>query len=178
MGNLGRWDRVYATGLDEPQPYGDTLTYELGAEWLAGCALIEDWGCGKGWMRNLIQPDRYRGIDGSLTPFADVVVDLADYRSDVPGVFIRHVLEHDERWPAILDNALASATERLFVALFTPLVEQTGPIAHNDLIGVPDISFRLADLTDRITAAGFGWSAERLQTATQYGSETVLRCER
>src|ERR1044072_7306344 len=179
MSNVGRWDRWYAAGMEQPQPYGDTDTYELGADWLAGCALIEDWGCGKGWMRTLIQPpERYRGVDGSLTPWADVIADLTAYRSDVPGLFLRHVLEHNHDWPAVLGNALAWASERLFVALFTPLAERTGPIAHNDLIGVPDIASRLAALTDRIDAAGFGWSAETLVTATQYGMETVLRCER
>lgn len=178
MSNVGKWNAWYGTGLDEPQPYGDTLTYELGAQWLAGCALIEDWGAGKGWMRTLVEPERYRGIDGSVTPFADTRADLAFYRSKVPGVFIRHVLEHDVRWAAILANALHSATERLFLAVFTPLAAKTGPIAHNLHIGVPDIAFRLDDLTDPIGAAGFAWTAETLTTATQYGTETVLRCKR
>ena len=178
MGNVGLWDRWYASGLDEPQPYGDTVTYELGAAWLADCAMVEDWGCGKGWLRTLVPPERYRGVDGSQTPFADVVADLVDYRSRVPGIFIRHVLEHNRDWAAILDNALASAQQRLFVALFTPLVEHTGPIAYADDPGVPDIAFRLADLTDRIEAAGFEWTAQTLVTKTQYKQETVLRCQR
>lgn len=176
--NVGRWNAWYGVGLDEPQPYGDTLTYEVGAAWLADCAMVEDWGAGKGWLRTLIPPERYRGIDGSATPFADTIADLAFYRSRVPGVFIRHVLEHDPRWSAILGNALASATERMFLAVFTPLAAKTGPIAYNDHIGVPDIAFALDDLTAPIAAAGFAWTLETLPTATQYGAETVLRCER
>lgn len=177
MGNLGKWDRWYAD-LDEPQPYGDTVTYQIGADWLAGCSLVEDWGCGKGWMRRLIPDDRYRGVDGSRTPFADVIADLAVYRSDVAGVFIRHVLEHNYGWKKVLDGALMSARERLCLVLFTPLADQTGEIAFAADPGVPDIAFRLDDLTTRIEIAGFCWTVETLPTATQYGVETVLRCER
>lgn len=176
--NLGKWDRWYSFLGDTPQPYGDTATYKMGAEWLAECALVEDWGCGKGWLRQLVPADRYRGIDGSQTPFADDIADLAAYRSQVPGVFLRHVLEHDYRWQSILDNALASAQKRLFLAVFTPLADRTHPVAFAADPGVPDISFCLDDLTSRIAAAGFVWSAETLVTQTQYGVETVLRCER
>lgn len=174
----GLWDRWYAIGLDEPQPFGDTITYAAGVEWLAGCALVEDWGCGKGWLRTLIPPERYRGVDGSRTPFADVVADLAEYRSRVPGVFMRHVLEHNQRWRGILRNAAASATERLFIVLFTPLVEKTRRIAYWEDPGVPDIAFRLEDITSRLARAGWDWTVETVETATQYDTETMLRCRR
>jgi hypothetical protein len=177
MTNVGLWDRWYA-GLTEPAPFGDTRTYRDGADWLADCALIEDWGCGKGWMRRFVSPDRYRGIDGSTSPFADEVVDLATYRSDVPAVFMRHVLEHNHDWATILANALASAHDRLFVVLFTPLVDTTQEIAYAEDPGVPDIAFHLPDITDHMTAAGFDWQAETISTATQYGVETLLRCQR
>lgn len=175
--NVGKWDRWYH-GLSEPQPYGDTVTYQAGADWLAGCELIEDWGCGKGWMRHFVPADRYRGIDGSHSPFADEVVDLTTYRSDVPGVFMRHVLEHNYDWSRILDNAVTSARERLFLVLFTPLVGTTREIAYAEDPGVPDIAFHLPDLTDHIRAAGFDWDAESIDTATQYGTETMVRCQR
>lgn len=178
MSNLGKWDRWHSLVGEEPEPFGLSVTYELGAEWLAVCATVEDWGCGRGWMRRLIHADRYRGIDGSKTPFADVIADLATYRSQAGGVFIRHVLEHDYRWPAILDNALASAQERLFLAVFTPLADQTHQIAFADDPGVPDLAFRLDDLTGPVDAAGFAWTVETLETPTQYGAETVLRCKR
>lgn len=175
--NLGKWDRWY-TDVDEPETYGDATTYRLGTDWLADCELVEDWGAGKGGLRLFIPAERYRGVDGSQTPFADVIADLTAYRSDVPGVFLRHVLEHNDDWAPILDNALASARQRLFLALFTPLAEQTHQIGYADDPGVPDISFRLGDLTARIEAAGFAWTAETLPTDTQYGTETVLRCHR
>lgn len=118
MSNLGRWDPWYER-LSAVEPYGpNELTYALGAEWLLPCARVEDWGCGKGWFKSRYRPDCV-ALDGSCTPFADVVVDLASYRSDVDGVFMRHVLEHNEEWEAVLENALASC-QRLFVAVYTP----------------------------------------------------------
>src|ERR1700722_11100627 len=102
---VGRWDQWYA-GLDAASPYGDVRSYEVGAAFLADCELVEDWGCGKGGMRQYVAPDSYRGIDGSRTPFADVIADLREYRSDVDGVFVRHVLEHNYDWRTILSNVL------------------------------------------------------------------------
>lgn len=178
MSSAGKWDRWYRLLDGSPEPYGLTVTYELGADWLSPCETVEDWGCGKGWMRNHVPAHRYRGIDGSQTPFADVVADLTAYRSNVAGVFMRHVLEHDWEWRRILDNALASARERFCLILFTPLAEVTHEIAYAEDPGVPDISFRLADLTDPIAAAGFEWFVETLGSGTQYESETILRCKR
>lgn len=172
---VGAWDRWYA-GLEEPAPYGDDATYRAGAAWFAECSLVEDWGCGKGWMRRFVAGD-YRGIDGSATPFADVIVDLTTYRSTAPGVFVRHVLEHNYEWATILDNAVASAQERLCVVLFTPLVEQTHEIAFADDPGVPDIAFALEDITNRIDVR-FTCEVETIATATQYGTETIIRGRR
>lgn len=175
--NAGRWDRWY-TGLDPaaPEPYGDTDTYRIGADWLADCALVEDWGCGKGWLTRFVPRDRYRGVDGSSTPFADVVADLANYRSSVPGVFMRHVLEHDYRWETILANAVASFTERMVLVLFTPLADETHEITFAEDPGVPDLSFRLDDITAHFD--GLTVSHQTLPTATQYGTETIFLLER
>ncbi len=76
MVNEGKWADWYQ-GVEKPWPYGDTTTYEIGAPWLDGCALIEDWGCGAGWLRTLVPPDRYRGIDGTSSPFCDEVVECS-----------------------------------------------------------------------------------------------------
>ena len=174
---LGKWDRWYA-GLTEPAAYGDTITYQRGADWLRGLH-VEDWGCGKGWLRQFIPADLYRGIDGSHSPFVDEIADLRTYRSQTEGVFLRHVLEHNTEWQAVLDNALASATQRLFLAIFTPMAATTThQCGQSDDLGVPDISFAIGDLADRIEAAGFDWTADTFATNTQYGEETVLECER
>lgn len=176
VSNVGKWDRWYCRGQEEPQPYGNTITYQLAADYLDGCDLIEDWGCGKGWFSTFIPPDRYRGIDGSQTPWAGVVADLTDYRSDVPGVFMRHVLEHNYRWSDILANAVESFRERFVLVLFTPLVDQTHEVAYNDDPGVPDIAFSLADIADHLT--GLTWSHETILTDTLYKAETIFLVER
>lgn len=175
MSNVGRWDRTYAGHL-EPRPYSPTATYALGAEWLTGLD-IEDWGCGLGWMRTLVPPERYRGIDGSRSKFADEVVDLAEYRSATPGLFMRHVLEHNTNWQRVLDNALASFTERMFLVIFTPLAGETHNLEWKDPPGVPNISFRLEDLTQRF--GDLRWETEAIPGRVEYGGpETVFRLER
>jgi hypothetical protein len=176
MTNVGRWATWYQD-MAEPWPYGDTTSYAIGATWLAECALIEDWGCGPGWLRTLLPVDRYRGIDGTASPCCDVVVDLIAYRSAVPGIFMRHVLEHNDAWGQILDNAVASFTERMALILFTPERATTGAIAVHPELGVPDIAFRLTDLTDRFPP-DVTYTVQQLLSATQYGGETILLLER
>jgi hypothetical protein len=170
--NVGKWAAWYQE-LDVPWPYGDTTSYEIGAAWIAGCAMIEDWGCGAGWLRTLLPPARYRGLDGTASPCCDAVVDLVAYRSRVPGVFMRHVLEHNYEWTWILDNAVASFTERMVLILFTPERETTEEIAFRSDLGVPDLAFRLADITERFPP-DVTYTVERILSATQYGCETIF----
>jgi hypothetical protein len=125
----------------------------------------------------LLPPDRYRGLDGTASLFGDAVVDLATYRSTVPGVFMRHVLEHNYAWAQILDNALASFTKRMVLILFTPEQAVTEEIAFRPDVGVPDIAFRLADLTDRFPPY-VTYAVHRIPSSTQYGTETILLLER
>jgi hypothetical protein len=174
--NMGKWAAWYQN-LEEPWAYGDPTSYEIGAAWLAGCTLIEDWGCGAGWLRTVLPPDRYRGLDGTASPSCDAVVDLVTYRSTVPGIFIRHVLEHNEAWARILDNAVASFTDRMVLILFTPERAVTEAIAFHPEVGVPDIAFRLADLTNRFPP-DVTYTVHRIPSATQYGCETILLLER
>jgi hypothetical protein len=180
MSNLGRWARWYR-GLtaDDPQPYGDSDSYRILAEWVSDCDLVEDWGCGKGWMRRFV-PDtiaRYRGVDGTRSPFADIVADLTQYRSDVDGIVLRHVLEHDWNWELILRNAMASFRHRFGLALFTPLADTTHEIAYTPDVGVPDISFAEADLVAHFD--GCTWTrVDLVPSPTQYGVEHIYLVER
>jgi hypothetical protein len=105
------------------------------------------------------------------------VVDLVQYRSSVPGIFMRHILEHNYEWAQILDNALASFTERMVLILFTPEREVTEVIAFWPEVGVPDIAFRLADLTNRFPP-DVTYTVHRIPSATQYGGETILLLDR
>lgn len=183
MTNVGKWDVWFAT-VTEEEPFADTETYRMGAGFLAGCATVEDWGCGKGWFRRVLAAtcferlitSEYRGVDGSATPFADIVVDLTRYMSEVDGIFMRHVLEHNYEWRTILANAVASFRRRMVLVLFTPLAEETHEIAFAPNPGVPDISFAEGDLV-----ALFGdatWWRTDLATPSQYGAETVFFLER
>jgi len=175
MTNLGKWDRWYSL-LDPavPEPYGDSPTYALVAAF-AEPLPVADWGCGKGWLRRFVTD--YHGVDGSATPFADEVADLAAYRTPSPVVVIRHVLEHDYRWRDILRNAAAAAGQRLAIVLFTPTGDHTHEIAWNDGPGVPDLSFALTDILGELGAFDVHVTTLHSPT-TQYKLETVLLCER
>jgi hypothetical protein len=166
----GRWTARYAQ-LTQPEPYGDDRTYRLGARLLASCALVEDWGCGSGWLRRHVPPGRYRGVDGSPSRFADVVADLREYTSDVDGVFMRHVLEHNVDWARILANAVASFRKRLVLVLFTPMVETTHVVSFCPEIQVPDIAFSETDLVRAF--CGLEWKRRELTTRTHFGVETM-----
>lgn len=176
--SVGAWNEHYAQ-LEEPEPYSATPTYQLAADWLADCATVEDWGCGKGWMRQFIQPpERYTGVDGSHTPFADVVEDLATRVTTPDGIVLRHVLEHNHEWWLVLDNALSSAQQRLCIVLFTPILETTRVMhLEPDYHNVPVIGFALADLTTRFESFGWEWTVDYVAGGF-YGMETVLRLER
>ena len=88
-------------------------------------------------------------------------------RSTVPGIFMRHILEHNYEWARILDNALVSFTKRMALILFTPEQEVTQEIAFSSELGVPDIAFGLADITDRFPP-DVTYTVQRISSATQY----------
>ena len=172
MSNVGRWEPLYAP-VSNPTPYGDVRSYQVGAAFLSDCTLVEDWGCGLGWMRRYVHgDDRYRGIDGSATRFADAVVDLCHYRSDVDGVFMRHVLEHNVQWRLVLANALASMRRRGVIVLFTPLTDQETQLAWHAEIGVPDLSLPRQEFEAALSE--YSWTAQTKQSDTQYGEETIV----
>lgn len=175
--NLGKWNRWYSLLGTDVEPYGDSATYAMAAAHVAECETVEDWGCGKGWMRRHIPGDRYTGIDGSASPFADVIADLAEYRSTCDAVIIRHVLEHEPRWADIVTNAAASARSAIAIVLFTPTLSATQEIAWNDDPGVPDIAFNVADITNLLV--GWRCTVETIDSPlTQYGVETFIGATR
>lgn len=165
------WDTMYESATT-PQPFGgDDVTYKLGADFI-GELPVQDWGCGLGWFRRFAQ-GRYIGIDGSRSAFTDQVADLRDYRSTTPGLFMRHVLEHNPfEWQMIVDNAVASFTSRMVLVLHTPMAEFTILIKDDE---VPDISLSWADLTGRF---GVPFTHEQVRTATAYGVENIFYLER
>lgn len=176
----GRWEQWYQR--DEAfmlTPYGESSTYDIGAEFLQDCETVEDWGCGLGWFRTK-RWDGYTGVDGSHTPHANVYADLREYRSDVPGIFMRHVLEHNHEWAQILDNAIASFRERMVLILFTPLADETHVIGSTNIGGIeiPDYSFALNDIWDRFPDNVVFRDFEVSSPETQYGVEHVFLLEK
>lgn len=181
MSNVGKWHPWYSVlpADEKPSVFGESPCYEKGAHWLRSCSLVEDWGCGFGWMRTLIPAERYRGIDGTASPFCDEVVDLSVYRSKVPGIFMRGVIEHNYDWDTILANALTSFIERMALVVFTPTNGPTRQIAFVGEMGVPDMAISLGDLGDVIKAeAGVRYQIERFAVEHGYLEETIFYLER
>jgi hypothetical protein len=180
---LGAWapwyDQLPADA--QPAPYGDSASYRLAATWLEPCERVEDWGSGTGWLRRFVPPDRYVGVDGTPSPFTDVVADLARYRTRVPGICLRHVLEHNRHWPEVLDNALGSFTRRMCLVLFSPMDEETREVPGlfgQGGIPVPVISFCARDLERRFPP-DVGWTAEDIASPeTWFGVERLYYLER
>jgi hypothetical protein len=168
--------------LDAANPtsfkYSDTVTYEKGFNWLKCCQVIEDWGCGAGGFKRFFTnvKNQYIGIDGSITPFSNVKADLVTYKSNVPGIYMRHILEHNYEWRKVLENALQSFTERFCLVLFTPFTDATKEIAHNlpHGVDVPDIAFSKDEITKIISDNGCVFTLESFGTDTGYGVEHIF----
>lgn len=168
---LGKWNAFYA-GVEKPFPYGDVTTYKKAIDFLEdGCEIIHDWGCGAGFAGTLVKKAQYVGIDGSWSRMAHVIADLREFRNEVDGILMRHILEHNFDWKLVLENALASFKKKFVLILFTPFVEATREIAMNE-IGVPDMAFRKEDLTGLLKP--FRFTEESLKTNTQYGVEHIF----
>jgi len=176
--NVGKWDAWYKELPSTPSAfrYSDTITYQLAANFLSDCAVVEDWGVGGGGFLNY-RPDAI-GIDGSNTPFAKkTYVDLCNYVSECDGVHMRHVLEHNYEWKHILHNAFKSATKKICITLFIEMTSnETKEIAHNLKHGVdvPDLSLSENEFMDIIQSYNPShYTVESLPTQTGYGREIV-----
>jgi hypothetical protein len=176
--NVNKWNNWYSDLPDEPSEfrYGQTETYELAAEFLKDCKIVEDWGCGAGGFL------RYRndaiGVDGSDTKFAKKkFINLAEYISECDGINIRHVFEHNYNWSKILKNCLKSAKKKIAITLFIPLGSITEEINHNLKHGVdvPDIKISENEFMDIINEfSPKSVEIKYLNTATGYNKEQVI----
>lgn len=169
--NVGKWDRWYKLPHFSRRGtmYGDATTYYMAAAFLTGCAAVEDWGCGAGGFQRFC-PGEYIGVDGSGTP--SKVAELTTYRSDIEGILLRHVLEHNYNWPKILEAAVKSFRKKLCLVLFTPFADTTREIAHNrgKGIDVPDLALAPSDIEAHF--AGLSWKLfAGIETRSQYGVE-------
>ena len=170
---IGKWDSYYK---DWPKGtigrFGDSLTYQLAYQWLKDCAFIEDWGCGRGFFQSLCNPGQCKGLDCSCTPWADECVDLTIYKSKVPGIMMRGVLEHNYEWEKVLRNALASFTDRMVLVLFTPFKEK-----QTDVWPSPDgpcFSFAKEQIDSILKTSGAKWRFEgNLPTDSMFKIEHI-----
>lgn len=175
---LGKWDWWYKNVKKMTSfRYGNTVTYQLAEDFLKNLS-VEDWGSGTGAFKR-IHRGGYLGVDGSKTPFVDIIADLRNYKSSVDGIMIRHVLEHNYDWEKVLDNAISSFKRRFCLVLFTPFSNKTKVIGQNKKYGVdvPDISFsknaiegHFKDLKWKLT--------ENIKTKTGYGAEHIYFVEK
>jgi hypothetical protein len=173
VSNLGKWDPWFE-GVRDHRPFGDVQSYEKAARFLEDQQLVEDWGCGLAWFKQLIGPGRYRGVDGSKSAFADIITDLTDYTSSPDGILMRHVLEHNHSWEKVLCNALGSFRRKMCLIFFTPFHEATG-FTHEQQMApgksVPYYRFAKADITRHFEGV-CRWTEETL------GNETLFYLEK
>lgn len=160
---LDKWaNRRDATSGNEEGLYGIRQTYLKAAEYLTGP--VEDWGCGKKYSQQFFHGP-YKGIDG--TPDGcDQVADLTKYTSDVEGIMLRHVLEHNFEWKKILVNALKSC-KKLCVIVCTPFEQET-KLIRIDEFGIPIFSFSKVELTSLFP---------KYRQETVYGDAWGQKCE-
>lgn len=176
---MDKWN-VWYKNLDVNKPdnfvNSDLTTFQKGYDFLKSCNKIEDWGCGSGGFKMFCPDNKYIGIDGSKTPFANIKADLTVYKSKVNGIFMRHILEHNYQWKSILENAIESFTEKMCLILFTPFSDVHKEIAHNlkHGIDVPDLSFSKSDLLAIFSKHNVDCVIESLSTNTQYQVEHIL----
>jgi Methyltransferase domain len=166
----GRWDY---SGV--PQfAYDDEASYIQGMAFLDGFGSIEDWGCGTGFAKRFATQSAYRGIDGSGSQFCDTSADLQTYRSTADCIFMRHVLEHNWGWRAILKNAVDSFQKRMVLIVFTPFGESEMKIGDNN--GIPDLTLNKAEVLSFFS--GLSVREERIKSQTEYGEETLFYLEK
>lgn len=127
--------------------YGVEDSYKVGMAWLRDCRIVEDWGCGSARAK-VYRVGQYVGIDGT-EGYCDIQSPLEEYRSQVDGVFMRHVLEHNLDWRTILENALASFTKRMSLIFFTPWATKTHVV--HEWKGVPFISFKKDEILELVS---------------------------
>ena len=185
MSRVGLWESWYSNAK-ERAVYGDPRTAKRAGAFLnvSGIVTAEDWGCGLGGFRQYLGDHQtYIGVDGSRSPFVDVVCDLEHYRSSVDAIHLRHVLEHNHQWAMILENAVGSFQKRMVLTLFTPWAEETAVMAsYPDFLQtgqtMVDISFKRSDIVDRFSGVAHWTSEENMATGCQYGVEHMFFLEK
>lgn len=169
------------SGAAVPFPYEDTVTYGLAGEWVSNRGVVEDWGCGTGFMRRFVQGGPYRGLDGAWSKFCEEVVDLRTYTSNVPCAVMRHVLEHNWDWRKIAGNFSDSWHDRAALVLFIPPQPEDLDVGGPDF-PVPDIAVSGPDLFEILGRHGTKLDATQFfyppTDTMQWSYEALILMER
>ena len=151
---MGKWDE-YFLNRNYPFSLGSELTYKIGMSFLEDCDIVEDWGCANGYAKQFCKSPTYIGLDGSKNICSNNLVDLRYYSSNVNGIFIRHVLEHNAEWQLILENVLKSFTKKASLIFGGPWKEIThikDIIADREIV---NMGFRKNDIIDMLQSVNF-----------------------
>lgn len=99
-----------------------TSVFEKGYDFLKYCPKIEEWVCEfkDGIKKNTVN----QVVISMSTPnvsssgnTSDTITDFVNYKSNVDGICMLHVLENNDEWKQILHNALQSFTEKMCIVL-------------------------------------------------------------
>ena len=180
----GLWNKTYEGDLPQ-MVYHDPSTAKAAGQFLNqhDIVSVEDWGCGFGGFQEYIgSHQNYIGLDGSQTQYAAKIVDLENYMSSVDAIHMRHVLEHNPAWLAILKNAVNSFKKRMVLTIFTPFQAETSILRrysnfNNTGVEMVDIGFLKSDLTDMFESVKWT-SIENIKTRTQYDVEHIFFLEK
>jgi hypothetical protein len=191
----GPWDM---SRRPEPFPYDDTASYRMAADFLDGPGIVGDWGAGGGWFGTYLTQATYLAVDGAPAPWINKVADLRTFQANVPRAMMRHVLEHNPEWEAILSGFLASFTDRAVIVTFVPFLGADCPhkpchaesVEHGLGSGVfaaahsvdpgwngpPDLHLSRVHFEGMIVDAGveFARPPTKIQNDSQYGGEEVF----
>lgn len=140
---IGAWECIHFGEIS--QMLGHRESYVLAAKLLDDLDTVEDWGCGMGYAKQFFRQANYIGVDGSKTKWSDEVDNVATRKSSPRGILMRHVLEHNENWKEILQNAVRCAQKRLVLVVFTGLTPET-ITGHRDARGIPCHNFCPEDI--------------------------------
>jgi hypothetical protein len=181
---LGLWEKWYE-GDHARTVYDDPATAKVAGGFLSrpNISVIEDWGCGLGGFKLYIgDTQRYVGVDGSKSRYVDLIADLEVYQSSVDAIHMRHTLEHNTAYRAILSNALTSFHKRMVLTLFTPFQDTSKIIAtypnFNDSGKIMiDLGFARQEIIDLLGEC-LSFSIENIPTKTQYGVEHMFFLEK
>jgi len=164
------WEPIWGRSEDT-HPMGNPLAFQLAAAYLdePNIVTVEDWGCGCGHFQPFLSHRQdWIGVDGCKDSAALVIADLIYYRSNPDAIHMRGVLEHNDSWPAILGNFLASFKHLGVLTIFLSWVEHTIRRKEGRFIVY---SYKREDIIERLENVKL---IHEIPVQKTHGNETVL----